>query len=300
MSETSRLDQDPKESTESKIVLYFFRHGKKEAQKEGQKEEDILLTEKGRKQAVEKGQQLTPHPEVSVAFGSERVRSQETAVRIMLSGLENINSDTPLEEIQSMIDKELKYGKKVGEDTRLGFIEEEGSEILATSDAWHEKQKRLRYLVDLSDSLVVKNKDLKSTCYTRHAANIALLVKKYIIVGNNFSRLTQENPSKYQTFNNTLERYLGTHNGIGESFILKIVEKQQGAAAREELLQAIGEGGFGDTEGFALEIVNQGEIQQLVVKLHTKNKDWSIFIDPRVLDEIIEERKRFDQEIENK
>lgn len=298
MSEVSRRDSDPKESTESKVVLYFFRHGKKEAQKEGQKEEDVLLTEKGRKQAVEKGQQLTPHPEVSVAFGSERVRSQETATRIMLSGLENINSDTPLEEIQLMIDKELEYGKKTGKDSRLGFVEEEGSEILATSDAWHEKQKRLRYLVDLSDSLVVKNKDLKSTCYTRHAANIASLVKKYLIIGNNFNRITNADPSKYEAFNNTLERYIGTHNGIGESFILKIVEKQQGAAAREELLQAIGEGGFGDTEGFTLEIVDQGQIQQLAIKLHTKEKDWSISVGSKILDDIIEERKQFDKQIE--
>lgn len=95
---------------ETKIILEIMRHGKKE--KDDMKPNEMLmLTKEGKAQAVARGKKLNPQPEVSLAWGSPRKRTQETAAHVMLAN-EDIDPNTSLEEMEKAIAKEIKVGKK--------------------------------------------------------------------------------------------------------------------------------------------------------------------------------------------
>lgn len=76
----SEENKESKETITSKIVLQFFRHAEKELV-EGKTDEEIELTDTGRKQAIEKSEDNNISQ--SVAFGSPRKRTQQTAGFVM-------------------------------------------------------------------------------------------------------------------------------------------------------------------------------------------------------------------------
>src|SRR3989338_3348594 len=101
--------QESKENITSKIELRFFRHGDKESNKE-KPDEEIELTETGRKQAVEKSEDTDISQ--SIAFGSPRKRTQQTAGLVMGGSMEEIIGDETIDELKEKLDRELKIGSK--------------------------------------------------------------------------------------------------------------------------------------------------------------------------------------------
>lgn len=289
------VEQEP--VVDSKVILEFFRHGNKE--KMAGPDEQIILSEKGREQAQVKGQVLSPRSEVSLGFGSPRIRTQETAYRIMLAN-EDIVPDMSLEEIKKRISDEMGmvHMKKMIEDDRLNFALS-GQVDVEGVQAYNEGR-YLDWMLKESDTSARKYKDMTSTVYTRQVAGIAELCKRYLSVGAAFNRLVAKT-NKYEEQNNQLERYMGTHGGVVDSFVSKILEVTKGTEERDKFLDAVGPGGFAETQGIRVEINNHGNEQSLTFHYPAKEgeivSDKSVMFGQQVLDSLIAERQAFDAEI---
>ncbi len=277
---------------ETKIILEFMRHGEKEVNKE-KKEEEIRLTEKGKGQAVARGKDLNPQVEVSLARGSEKKRAQETSAHAMLANEERIDPNASLEEMEEANSNELKLGKKIVEDRRLGY---QYSPEMAVDAANAIKEKRyFPFIIQESDSLAIKRGDKISSTFTRYAGNIAELIYRYSKVGNNFNRIASKS-DKYEKYGNQLERYLGNHMGSVESFVAKALEKTKGVEKRDEFVKSVG-GGFKETEGIYVEILNEGAEQKIFVTYAVNNEKKTIEINTELLEEIIGERNEFEKKV---
>ncbi len=282
---------------DTKVVLEFFRHGNKE--KMAGPDEHVILSEKGRVQAMEKGKEISPQPEVSLAFGSPRIRTQDTAYRIMLSG-EDITPDMSLEDIKSRVSDELggDHVKKMIQDDRLNFAlvgETDKEGVKAYGEGRY-----LDWMIKDSDAVAKKYQDLTSAVFTRQAAGIAELCKRYIVAGGNFNRLVATT-NKYEQFGNQLERYLGTHQGVVESFVAKVVTETQGLEERDRFLAAAGVVGFAETQGIKVEINNHGQEQTITFTYPVKEgevaSNHTVTFGVDVLDKIIADREAFDADI---
>ena len=276
---------------ETKIILEFMRHGKKEDDKTKANEE-LMLTPEGKAQAVAKGKELGPQPEVSIAWGSPRKRSQETAVHVMLAN-EEIDPDASLEEMEKLIAKEIKIGKKIIEDERLNFnIEGPAGE---EAEAAFKRGEYVPFLVKESDKLAIELDDKASSTYTTQAGNVAEIIERYTKIGDNFNRIASKT-DKYEKFGNQLERYLGTHQGVVECFVAKVLEKTEGIEKRDEFVKSVG-GGFGEAEGIHIEIINSGSDQKIKIDFGINGNKESIGIDKEILESIIKEREEFEKKV---
>ncbi|MCX6765981.1 MAG: phosphoglycerate mutase family protein [Candidatus Moranbacteria bacterium] len=280
---------------ETKIILEFMRHGEPESWKESQPDERRRLTEKGRAQSDEKGRKLNPQADVSLAWSSHRDRAKETAYRTMLAD-ENINPDAGLEDIEKVISEELKVGKKIISDKRLDYNDEgELGDLLWEAD---DKGEFLDWLVNKSDKEALKYPGNETITYTRAAGNIAEIIGRYAKIGNNFNRIASK-AGKYEKFGNQLERYLGTHQGIVELFIAKIIEKAEGVEERNEFIKALGEG-FELTEGPRIEISSKDSEQNIYMAYkNAEGKEEKIEIKKELLEEIIKDKENFEKSIES-
>lgn len=292
-----RFEKLEKEPPKSKVILYFFRHGKKQEKQPGQSDYDVLLTTEGAKQAYEKGKEIKPQKEVAIAIGSPRKRAQETATRILFA--EDFPPDVSFEEmrkkIQEELDQEYRLGpgrvKKIIAEPRLDFTPYE-----ELSKAVKEKR-AVKFLVEESDDLILKRKDENATCFTRTAGNVAEIVKKYLTIASAFEKIVKEKPEKYATFGNQLERYLGTHQTVGECFLAKVIEKIKGKEALKEWVEK-NQSGFKETEEFSLEIIG-GEKILLHYPLE-EGKEETLEVELKVIEEIIKEKEEFNRKIQNK
>lgn len=286
---------ESKEQPTSRIVLEFFRHGKKEKEKDGYPEYNVRLTPEGRQQADEKGKKLHPQPEIAIAVGSLKTRAQETAARVMLEKKEKITPDMSLEEIEKIIAQEQKFGKKITADPRLGFnLNGPVAEKIIGAE---KEEKIMEYLVYKSDEEAKKMKDKETTTYSRYAGNIAELIKKYLNIAPNFDRIVRRHPDRYKKYNNQMERYFGTHLAVSESFLAKVLEKSKGIEDRNRFVDSV-KNGFKETEGIRVEINTFANGQKIELKYKLGKKDESTEISPEILDEIIKERDELNRKIE--
>lgn len=277
---------------ETKIILEFMRHGEKDPNKTEpiQTDEEVRLTEKGRKMAQDKGKEFDPQSEVSLAWGSPKQRTQETALHAMLP---EISENATLEEMKEIIKEEQKVGKKIAEDSRLSFTLEgpAGKEMLQA----FKEGKYLQFLIESSDKRAIELGDKISSTYFRYAGNIAEILNRYTKVGDNFNKIASSKDD-YEKFGNQLERYLVTHQGVAEGFVAKVLEKTQGAEKRDEFINSVG-GGFKETEGIHVEINNKGDEQEISITYSLNGNKETVKIDKELLEEIIEDRKMFEKEV---
>lgn len=288
---------ETKDSKKTKVILEFMRHGEKENDKT-KKNEDMMLTAKGKAQAREKGQKLKPQLEVSVGRGSLRKRTEETVMHAMLSGQDEVKPEASLAEMEKLVAREMKYGKKSTSDPRLDFdfTGPSGNELLTAFKAG--KGVYLEYLVDRSDQRAIEAGDKTSTTYLRFAGNVAEIVDRYLHIGDKFNQIAA-GTDKYEKFGNQLERYFGSHQGIVESFLAKILEKQEGDTARDEFIKSVG-AGFQEMQGIRVEIMNDGDNQSMSINYEMPGEDGKNFekileIDPKIIREIIDERDNFEK-----
>lgn len=281
-----------------RVVLRFFRHGE-QFKDPNKADPEYELSEKGRAQAMEKGSKVGDERNIrqSVAFGSPRKRSQQTAAFAMAGGIvDTVTGNESPDELKEKLDKEIKYGSKVMADPRLNFFMDKATPFGNVAfEAFATKKQYLKFLAEESDSLAEKVGDKEGSTYSRQAGGVAEIIKKYVAVSGNWSKLVED--GKYT--DPKLERFLGSHGGVTESFLLKVIEKMKGTAERDKLIGLI-PNGFDFTEGFevACENSSPGAEPRLHItykrndeKDPSKNFEFDEYVPPEVINEIIEENK---------
>jgi len=275
----------------SKIELHFFRHGESEPAVEGN-DSERKLTQRGRESAVAKSKGET-NVKQSIAFGSPRERSQQTAGLVMAGREEVIEGNESLEELKDKLESMLKIGKKIAVEERLDYPEDPSTEYYRR--AWEHVKNGdiLKFMVEESDRLAKELNDDKNFTYSRLARQIAEIIKKYLTI---FPRWNELASDKTKDYSNTLERFMGTHQTVPESFLAKVIEKTRGVEERNRFIELLGNKGFDYTEGFDLEISNTADGFKICI-LYKNEKDKEkpyIFdqeISAEILDEIINEGK---------
>ncbi len=277
----------------SKVIMHFFRHAEQERDP-NKSNQAFELTNKGRGQAIEKGKTIgAQNLNQAVAFGSPRKRAQQTSAYAMAGkSLDTITGSESLEELKEKIDKDLKVGSKIGSDPRLDFYLDKNSAFGSQAyEAVFEKKNYLKFLVEKSDKLALETNDKLASTYSRQAGSVAKIVKKYTSVSNSWNKLVKK--GTYEDKN--LERFLGSHGGVVESFLLKVIEKIKGTEERNRLLSLM-PNQFDYTEGMDISIANDGQSQ--IAHLSFKKVDPAnpeknfVFeedIPAKIIDEIIQE-----------
>lgn len=187
--ESERLNLESREGKEkitSKINLRFFRHADKESNNE-KTDEEIELTETGQKQAIEKSED--DDISQSVAFGSPRKRTQQTAGLVMSGQLEEITGNETIEELKEKLNKELKVGSKVGIDKRLDFSIDFSTDFGKKALEAVKNGKWLKFLVEESDKIAEESNDNDIETYSDYASRVAEIVKKYLAVASRWDKL---------------------------------------------------------------------------------------------------------------
>jgi len=267
-----------KETVTSRIDLRFFRHAEKESNKDTSNEE-VELTETGRKHAVEKSEDKDISQ--AMAFGSPKKRTQQTAGLIMGGRLDEITGNENMQELKEKLDKELKLGSKVGVDKRLDFSSDFstdfGKRVLESAN----RGEYLKFLVEESDELAKSLRDDDAETYTRVAGQVAEIVKKYLGIASHWDTLAQDQSKNYK---DTLKRFLGTHQGVAEPFLAKIIEQTKGKTERDAFVSVINNQGFDFAEGFDVEIQTIGGKNQNIHISFKKEKDGKVLFE---YDEIV-------------
>jgi hypothetical protein len=273
---------------ESKIVLHFFRHSIKE--KSSKSDEEVDITKEGAELAASKASENT-NIEQSLAFGSSRVRTQETAALVMAG--KKIEETPQAREVIDELNKNLNIGSKVGVNENLDFKENEDSEYYKELLSASTEGQYLKYLVEQSDNRAKEFKDDYNVTYSKQAKQIAQIIEKYIKILPRWNELVSDLNKKYDP---KLERFMGTHLGIGECFIAKIIEKTKGIEERDKFVEVLKNIGFNFVEGFDIEIIKKPNEQLPIIHLkYSKEKDGiELFkfdenIEQNLLNEIINE-----------
>lgn len=271
-------NKERKEQITSTIDLRFFRHAEKESDK-SKSDEEIELTETGRKQAVEKSEDKDISQ--SVAFGSPRKRTQQTAGLVMSGQLDEITGNESIEELKEKLNKEIKIGSKIGVDKRLDFNMDFSTEIGKKAFAAFKNGEYLKFLVEQSDALAESLKDRDMETYSSMAGRVAEIVKKYLAIAPRWDKLAQDESKNYE---DTLKRFLGTHQGIGESFLAKVIEQTKGKDKRDAFVSALGNQGFDFAEGFDVKIETIDDKTQNIHISFKKEKEGQVVFE---YDEIV-------------
>ncbi|MEK7586299.1 MAG: hypothetical protein AAB453_00295 [Patescibacteria group bacterium] len=286
------FEQTPSLETEkysSKIELKFFRHDEKGKAGEGETDNEVLLTPAGRQHA--KSQAELYDISQAVAFGSPRLRAQETAGFTMAGNLENVTGEETLEELKEKIDKGLGYGTKLATDKRLDFNSNFATPYGQKALGAFKSGRYLKFLVEESDRVAEETNDEESSTYNRQAGAIASILKKYLSISPRFDKLVKDEAKDYEK---EMYRFFGTHQGVAESFLIKVVEKMKGVGERNKLVSLLNQG-FDYFEGFTVEVLTNNEQAEPVIKINyskkgAKSEDDFIFneiIPKEIVDEIV-------------
>jgi len=297
------------EPTTSKLIIKIIRHGKKGKATDGMRDREVLLTEAGLEDSRNKGRATGAKKEVSVAYGSKRKRGLETATAVMAPDdnelLEQIrkkdlNKNYGFDSLRLATGHKVVVGPKLVMDDRLGFTNYPTIVRREMTQAYN-RGEMMQYTVRDSDRRAEETNDLQSSTYSRLAAGMAEFVKEKIRQAHSFYKIVKKNPKKYSEFGNQMERYAGTHQGNAESFVAKALEKIEGGDVekRDEFLKKT-KGGFKETEGCDIEIINEGENQRVILKYNLGDKSVEVEIDEDILDMIITDRDALDKRIKEK
>ena len=273
------------------IRLEFLRHDKPLPKSPGQSADKMPLAPESRGHAEEIGKTKNPDPTRAVAFGSPRVRSQETALRQLLANEDWVTEETSLEEIEQGISDRMPVGGKLLVSEKLNYRSDANPDYAKVYQSHYAGAKDLvPFLFNESDDLTVRLGDTEDFSYTRLAANVAELIKKYVGILPRWEQLAEEKPETYGE-NPELQRFLGTHSTISESFLLKVIEKTQGRGAAQDFVNALPDkNGIGFSDGISAVVDEFDGATKISITFHAQH--WEI--DENVLDEIISDRDQLD------
>lgn len=231
------------------------------------------MTEKGKQQAAAKSEDKDISQ--SVAFGSSRRRTQQTAGLVMGGSLDEITGDETLEELKRKLDKELKIGSKIAVDHRLDFSVNFSTDFGKRELEAFNKKQLLKFLVEESDSLASELEDVRADTYSVFASRVAEIVKKYLSIAGRWDKLVQDESKNYK---DTLRRLFGTHQGVAESFLAKIIEQTRGKSERDVFVSALGNQGFDFAEGFRIQIDTiDGQGQKLRISFKKEKEGEKVY-----------------------
>ena len=266
---------------ESSVKIYLFRHGKKDGE---------LLSTQGKSDAREMGLKLGANKEMALAAGSFADRTLESSLRVMMPA--EFEDEESFFEVESKINKELKVGKKFYRDARLGF-ETNGPVFNDALEAFNNGN-YMEWLYSESDRIAVEKKDTTFSTYSRQAANIAEIIKKYIKLSDNFNNLVVKKEEYQRNGRNKLERYLGSHQSVPESFILEILKRAGNEKVAKSLASDM-KNGWGELKSLSVEIKNKGKKKIIIISYPTLEGLKEIEIKPEIIDEIIVARQEFEK-----
>jgi hypothetical protein len=237
------LGLESSENFSSKIEIHFFRHDEK-GSSEGKTDQEVTLTEKGRINAAANSDE--ENIDQSVSFGSPRLRSRETALLHMAG---HMFTEDELREGEYTLDKLIdKIGTgKIAKDERLDFSMGENKVYLEHASQAFKTGTFLKFLVERSDELVEEVGDKTAGSYSKVAAGIAQIVKKYLTIAPRFDELLKEKPEQYK---NVMKRFMGSHQTTTECFLAKVIEKTEGTEARDRFVAVLNNQGFDFSEGY--------------------------------------------------
>ena len=259
----------------SKIELVFMRHDEKESD-ETKSDEEVRLIPQGKMHAKEKAEQNNINQ--SMVFGSSRKRTQETAGLVMSGKLEEITGTESLEELKEKLDKDLplESGSKIRVDDRLNFEADFSSNYVKKAIEALKKGEYLKFFVEESDKLAREEKDEKSSTYTSQARSIASIIQKYYGIAQRFNEIVQDKDKNYE---DTLKRFFGSHQGVLECFLAKIIEKTKGIEERDKFVQVLNNQGFDYAEGFDIDIKSKESGEPTIHISYKKEKDGEIIFE---------------------
>lgn len=278
----------------SKIELFYFRHDKKGKPAAGESDIKVHLTPEGRTHALQAGinireSQTDKLP--GVAFGSFRERAQETVGFIM--GGEGITGEESLEELKTKLDAGREHGTRLGTKVNLDFDLGSPEFERLMVEAFDNKQ-GLRWMIEESDKVAKELNDKKGTTYTSAAAALANDIKRYLSIAPRFDSLVRG--GKYP---DAMVRYNGSHTGVVECFLAKVLEKTKGVEARDNFINTLDDGaGFGFSEGYKVEIdtpKSPDDKPSIIVLFKKEDTDGKLVyemnekITPELIDDIIKD-----------
>ncbi len=119
--------------------------------------------------------------------------------------------------------------------------------------------------------------DGRLNTYSNQISNIATIVLKYIEVAKNFDRLYESTEvSKRET--NELQRFFGSHQGVTEPFLAKLIEMRRGVEEKDKFLSMLNKGGFDFSEGFKIMILNTDNESEPKIQIsYKKEKNGEVF-----------------------
>lgn len=249
----------------SRIDMRFFRHDDKENDKT-KTDEEVSLTEAGKQHAKEQSflQKITQ----AVAFGSPRRRTQETAAFTMAGQQDDITGTETLEELRAKIDGDRGYGSKIGVEKRLNFDIDMASAYAKEAIKALQKKEYLKFLVTDSDRVAAEFEDKNSSTYSRQAGAIADIIEKYMTIAPRFDKLVEAGGLEKD-----MQRFMGSHQGVGESFLAKVIDKTKGPEQRDAFVASLGNQGFDFSEGFEVEIKTKEAGVEPTVQVRFNKKD---------------------------
>lgn len=253
--ETHQGKIESQELKPAKIALHFFRHSIKESNDVTlPNDEMVKLSQAGKELAIEKSFDDV-NIDQAVAFGSPRIRTQETAM-FMMTGQENeIDGTETIEELKEKLNKDLKVGSKIGVDERLNFADSNDTPVGRALNDAYARGEYVKFMVQESDKIAIETGDESGVNYSAKAAQIAQIIQKYIGIVPQWQKLVSDESKDYT---DTLERYMGTHAGVQEAFLAKLLEVTQGVEVRDEFVAKY-PNSFDYIQGFEVDITKDSD-----------------------------------------
>jgi hypothetical protein len=265
------------------------------------------------------------------AAGSPRVRSGHTAMLHMVGGREELNeerielaeddSEPSVTKLRAdLTQKDEKTGKlphnlledavqemsgtnaRVRVDNRLNFVDDKHAPLGSLLQQAYVDAVYLRTIVEQSNQIAIAQGGEYTATYTGKAAQVAEMFNDYFKAAARLREVSkkvqadqaEKHGEDLVQSSSDFERFLGSHQGLLESFMLKAVENTEGVEARDELMGSLGAGGFDESEGFDITItelggVVTGELVYINKRPEKKVQSKTIALTQELLEEIIAE-----------
>ena len=138
----------------AKIELHFFRHSIKESNDVAlPNDESVKLSQAGKNLAIDKSFDDVNLSQ-AIAFGSPRVRTQESALYMMTGNEDDITGTETLEELKQKVNRDLSIGSKIGVDKRLNFSDSKDTPVGKAMNEAYVRGDYVRFMVEESDESV--------------------------------------------------------------------------------------------------------------------------------------------------
>jgi hypothetical protein len=314
INETSNVEQEKEAPVV--IKLHAMRHEKRENTGEGLPHEieqgidpdnRTPLKSEGIRDAIAAGRDNVDWDRARI-MRSPRVRSVMTAALLAAGGSKEFSNvdveNLSLEEVEKMIQEMGGNEAAFRIDDRLNFIDDKQAPLgIFLDNAYHAKT-YLKTILEDSDRMAVELASEGDSAYSGKAGLTAELFYGYFQAAKKLRKISEgvqkaqaeKHGADLKQSQADFERFMGSHQGILETFLFKAVEKAEGVEARDLLLEDIGNAGFDTAEGFDITITEQngvvtGELLYTNKRPDAKRKEVKIALTEELFQSIMKDRE---------